>query len=393
MKLALFYLSCFMAFVAGHITNYSAIMYSLEAFNSSSLAGLAYAFCFGPPIVFGWVAGAYIDRYSAKRVLLLSQNVFILGVIGMLLVVTYQPDYSVLLFLMANFVVGIGWAFVAPARMSALAQYVSSQDLPKASITFNLLIMIGYGLAPIVLTQVLDWTSWTGVLTLSMGLFICSSLLLINAPNEHERISHDNLKEEWLQCYQGLKDNPIIAQLLITAVIGYTMMGPMQVILPQIAEHNLGLATVQKGWYLGLIALSLIIGGIVAMKLRSKVPVGKSVLAILFICGIGVGLIGLIDSLWLSCIVLIITVGLSGIAVSFIVAGLQQLAPTAIRGRVLSIYTIISQVISAGAGLFAGWIGQVFSLEASMGFVAFCFITGAIVMAVRATHLKGFRSL
>jgi hypothetical protein len=31
-----------MAFVAGHMVNYSAIMYSLEMFDSSLLAGLAY---------------------------------------------------------------------------------------------------------------------------------------------------------------------------------------------------------------------------------------------------------------------------------------------------------------------------------------------------------------
>ena len=71
-KLWVFYMSCFCAFLAGHMVNYSAIMYSLEAFDSSMLAGVAYGFCFGPPIIFGWVAGAYIDRYSAKKVLLLA---------------------------------------------------------------------------------------------------------------------------------------------------------------------------------------------------------------------------------------------------------------------------------------------------------------------------------
>ncbi|MFT5594382.1 MAG: MFS family permease [Oceanicoccus sp.] len=154
MKLIVFYFSCFLAFVAGHMVNYTAILYSLAQFDSSLLAGLAYGFCFGPPIVFGWVAGAYIDRYSPKRVLLIAQNFFIIGAFGMLGVMRYEPEYAVELFLLSSFCVGVGWAFVAPSRLSSMGNYVSGNKLTQATITFNLLVMLGFGLAPIIITQV-----------------------------------------------------------------------------------------------------------------------------------------------------------------------------------------------------------------------------------------------
>ncbi|MGB3666635.1 MAG: MFS transporter, partial [Bermanella sp.] len=251
----------------------------------------------------------------------------------MLYVMTTQPEYSVAIFLTSSFFIGVAWAFVAPSRLAAMGQYVTDDKLAQSTITFNLLIMIGFGLAPILLTQIQSSFGWQGVAMTSITLFVISSLLLLNAPNVHERTSHQNLKQEWAGCFNALKSLPVIPQLLFSAIIGYLMMGPMQVILPQIAEQQLGLNTIEKGQYLGLIAFSLIVGGIAAMKLKSRLPIGRSILVMLMLCGISMALIGLIETIWLSCLVLVIGTTLAGIVVSFIVAGLQHHTPVAIRGR------------------------------------------------------------
>ena len=390
MKLFLFYLSCFFGFIAGHMVNYSAIMYSLQTFDSSLLAGVAYSLCFGPPIIFGWLAGSYIDRYSAKRVLLVSQNSFILGVTGMLLVMLYEPENSVFYFLLSSFFVGIAWSFVAPSRLAAVGQYVSREKMPQAMIVLNLLIMLGFGLAPVLLTQIQEQLGWPGVAMTCMTLFTASSLLLLNAPNNHKRLSHQNLRQEWQECFSELKKIPVIPQLLFAAIVGYLMMGPMQVVLPQIADQQLGLGNVEKGQYLGLIALSLIIGGIAAMRLRTVLPIGKSMLVMLLLCGVSLALLGSITSLWLSCLVLVVGTTLAGITVSFIVAALQTFTPEHIRGRVMSIYTIISQVISATAGMFAGALAQGISVPSGLYGIALLFVVLTILLAIKATHLKAF---
>jgi MFS family permease len=391
MKLFIFYVSCFLAFVAGHMVNYSAILYSLEMFDSSLLAGLAYGFCFGPPIIFGWLAGAYIDRYSAKKVLLITQNCFVLGGLGMLYVMTYQPEASIVIFLTSSFLIGIGWAFVAPSRLSAMGQYVSDDKLAQSTITFNLLVMIGFGLAPILLTQIQAEFEWKGVAITSICMFIVSSILLINAPNVHKRLSHKNLKQEWVDCFEDLKAVPIVPQLLFSAIIGYLMMGPMQVILPQVAEQQLGLSGIEKGQYLGLIALSLILGGVAAMKLKGHLPIGRSILVMLFLCGLSMGLIGYIETVWLSCLMLVFGTTLAGVVVSFIVAGLQHFTPVAIRGRVMSIYTIISQVVSAMAGVLAGAIAQGISVPASLYVIGVLFVVLTLLLFVSGQHLKSFK--
>lgn len=393
MKLIIFYISCFLAFVAGHMVNYTAILYSLAEFDSSLLAGSAYALCFGPPVILGWIAGAYIDRYSAKRVLLLAQNFFILGAAGMFLVILNPSELTVLFFLFSSFLVGVGWSFVAPARLASIGQYVEADKIAQATIIFNILIMLGFGLAPIVISQLQPLMGWSGVVSVCVIMFIFSSVLLLNAPNVHQRLSHDHLLEEWKQCFVQIQSNPIIFQLLLATIIVYLMMGPMQVVLPQIAEHQLGLDVQQKGNYLGLIAFSLIIGGLVAIKFKHIMPIGLALLGMLSICGLTIGMIGYISEVWISCLVLILSTVLAGTVVSFIVAGLQHFTPVAIRGRVMSIYTIINQVIAAVSGLLAGAISQAFNMSISLYFIGATIVLLTLLLFFNGRHIRAFSKL
>lgn len=395
MPVAVFYASCFLAFVAGHILNYSAIFYSLELFESSLIAGLAYGLCFGPPIVFGWVAGAYIDRYSAKRVLLLAQNLFVLGAAFMFWVVVHPEQKLVWLFLLASGCIGIAWAFVAPSRFAYLFQFAKGQEelLAKSTVILNLLVMLGFGLAPIVLTQVRDTMGWPWVIMIAFIAFIVSSVLIVKGPNQHERRHHQNLREEWQDCFKQLCSQPLLMQLLFAAIIGYLMMGPMQVILPQIAEQKLGLTKVQTGSYLGLIAVSLIVGGSIAIGLRSRLPIGKTILSLLLVCGFCIGLLGWVEQLWLSCLLLVVGTTCAGIVVSFIVASIQNQAKQQLRGRIMSMYTIISQVVSATSGLVAGAIAAFLSPSASLYMIGCLFVICTLAMWMGAKSMMAFRSL
>jgi hypothetical protein len=49
----LFLLSCLLAFTAGHMFNYTVILYLQEAVGSDLLSGLGFGLAFGSSIVFG----------------------------------------------------------------------------------------------------------------------------------------------------------------------------------------------------------------------------------------------------------------------------------------------------------------------------------------------------
>ena len=389
MKLAWFLVSCLFAFLSGHMVNYSIIFLSLEWFNSHSIAGIGYGLCFGPPIILGWFAGVFCDRYSPRTVLLFAQNSFFIA-IGLLWLAFNNDNNKLALLLTAALFSGIGWSFVAPARFATLPFYVSftkknKQKLTSATISLNLMLMMGFGLAPMLLKQIQVNYDWQAVLITSGIMFALSSLILLPLTftfkakvNEYKS---NKAFREIKASLNFVKNSAFLSQLLLLASITYLLMGPMQVLLPTIAKDNLALGEVAQGNYLSLVAFSLIIGGLLSMKLKKTGKLGWQLFSSIAFAGLGIGILAFIEILSLSVILLIVSACCGGIAISFIVAGLQHYSSDEHRGRVMSFYTIIGQAIPAASGIVAGLLAQIFTPNTSMIIIA-CIIVLALVIAL-----------
>lgn len=93
---------------------------------------------------------------------------------------------------------------------------------------------------------------------------------------------------------------PILLQPLLTSVLAYTLMGPMQVLLPRLAGSELMLTDLERGAYLGTVALALIIGGILCMALKSRLPDGWVILLGCLAAGAGIASLSQIGHPWAS---------------------------------------------------------------------------------------------
>ena len=78
-----FFLSCLLAFTAGHMFNYTVILYLQEAVGSDWLSGVGFGLSFGSSIVFGWFAGVLCDRIAPARVIHAAQALFLLCLAGL----------------------------------------------------------------------------------------------------------------------------------------------------------------------------------------------------------------------------------------------------------------------------------------------------------------------
>ena len=81
---------------------------------------------------------------------------------------------------------------------------------------------------------------------------------------------------------------------------------------------------------------------------------GRAILAATAAAGVCFGAIGLTRSPLAATALLVAAGTAGGMAISLIVAGIQGQAQDGVRGRVLAMYTIISQVLPAVSGLLAG---------------------------------------
>jgi len=89
-------------------------------------------------------------------------------------------------------------------------------------------------------------------------------------------------------------------------------------------------------------------------------------------------------------VALLAGVGITGgLALSLIVAGIQANAPEPVRGRVLSMYTIISQVVPAASGVLAGALVQGFGVGVAL---LACGGTLALVMLANAAWMAALRA-
>ena len=80
-ELTRFFLSCLAGFLAGHLTNYSVILFAQDVWGMDALAGAGFALCFGVPLLLGWPAGAWCDQHSPQRIAQFAHGAFLLALL------------------------------------------------------------------------------------------------------------------------------------------------------------------------------------------------------------------------------------------------------------------------------------------------------------------------
>ncbi len=385
-----FYLSCLLAFTGGHMINYSVILYAQEVLRSDLLAGIGFGLCFGPPLLLGWYAGVLCDRHRPLAIIYGAQSLFVAA--ALLLGAAEQwPAARLPLLLAAALAAGVGWSFAAPARMTALGQLVDAAELRRASLLFNLLVMLGFGLGPLAIAACRVGFGWHGVFVLAALLAAVGAVLLIGLESRAGGRRHRRIRDEIVEGMRAVRASPLIAQLLVAAILGYTLMGPLQVLLPKLARAELGLGELGRGAFLGALAPALIVGGLLCLPLARLLPHGKTILAALCACGALFGWMSVVQTP-LAALALLGGIGiLGGIALGLIVAGIQENVADAVRGRVLSMYTIASQSVPAASGFAAGALAQATDVRRAMLVCGAALLAAAAVGAARMAVLRGHR--
>jgi MFS family permease len=288
------------------------------------------------------------------------------------------------------FLGGLAWSFVGPARLTTLAQIAHPDELRPATIIFNLQVMVGFGLAPLLIGLIRSRADWSAVIAIAAAGFVIASLLIANLRSHvNDNPSGNSVLKDITEGFRTVGADPLLAQLMVATVLGYAMTGPLQILLPKMAREVLHLTELQRGAYLGLLALSLIVGGVSALVLARRVPHGRVMLGGIVGGCLVFASLSQFDSVALSAAGLACVGVAGGMVISLVVSGIQTRAPLAMRGRVVSMYAITSQVVPAFSGVAAGVlvnsVGVVRAVEASG-------LTLALVVALAAWRMQRLRS-
>lgn len=389
-----FFLSCLLAFTAGHMFNYTVILYLQEAVGSDLLSGIGFGLAFGSSIVFGWFAGVVCDRVPPHRVIHAAQALFLAGLACLWWAQGgASAEARVGWVLGGAFLGGLAWSFVGPARLTTLAQMARPDELRPAAIIFNLQVLVGFGLAPLLIGVVRSRASWGAVIALAAAGFVLSSILIANLRTQANATPSGN--SVWADMGEGFRvvgADPLLKQLMLAAVLAYAMTGPLQILLPKLAREVLHLSELQRGAYLGLMALSLITGGITALVLARRVHHGLVIFAGIIATYLVFASLSQITSVAMSAATLACVGIAGGMVISLLVSGIQAQAPMAIRGRVMSMYSITSQVVPALSGVAAGALVNAVGVTSAIQLSGLV-LAGIVALAVwrmgRLRHYSG----
>lgn len=365
-----------------HSVAQSWLVYSLT--HSPLYLGLIASLSSLPILLFTVFGGIIADRYPKRSVLLVTQFLsavlaFLIAVLADLAIITIWHVGAVALSL------GFINAFDVPTRHSFLAEVVDRSAITNAialnSAAFNGARIIGPMIAGFVIAHIgIPACFYLNALSFIAVLFALFCIRARNVlPQEGKGMMRD-LADGWRFVTNEPSVFPIMALIGIFSLFGI----PYITLLPVLADDVLGAGVAG----LSLLMASAGVGSFVAalfLAMRSDVAAKEKFMPLsALVFSVSLTLMPFSGSLYLSMLLICFAgwgvVSFIGAANSFI----QHAVPDALRGRVMSLYTLVflgfAPIGNSAIGILAHWVGTLLSLK----------LTGLICIAASAVLARKF---
>lgn len=347
------------------------------AHGSGTALGITTGLQFLPMLLFGLWGGVIADRYSKRRLLMLTQvSMGVLALILGLLVIsgTAQVWHVYLL----AFGLGVATVVDNPARQSFVVEMVGKRDLPNAialnSATFNGARLLGPAVAGVLIALI-----GTGPVFLVNAASFGAVLLGIYAMRGDELRQAAPVKRakgqlrEGLRYVRGRRDLMLVLILIgFLATFGMNFSTTVALVAKEVFHSDasaFGLAS-------SMLALGALSGALLAAR-----RVARPRLRLLVVMGLAFGALevitGLMPTYW-SFLALLVPTGIAMMTIMTAANASVQLgvAPE-MRGRVMALYMLVFLGTNPLGAPAVGWLAEHFGARASL-------VLGGLVSVVAA---------
>jgi len=276
---------------------------------------------------------------------------------------------------------GVLQAVDVPARQSMIMELVGREDLVDAialnSTGFNLARIVGPGLAGILIAKLgiawcfgLNAVSYVAVL---VGLFLIHR---VTAPPPPATVSP---MEGMLQGLRYIRDTRTVSVLVRQTAVFSVFGIPYLTLMPVYARDGLGLDAGGYGVLLSAVGVGAVVGALSLAAFGNQLRRGRLLYAALFTFAAALLALAFAGTLQVAVAVLLVA-GLAMIVNNALTNGLlQTISPDALRGRVMSAYSLVFIGMSPIGSLLAGATAR------SVG-VAQTLAAGALIVAGYAAY-------
>jgi MFS family permease len=351
--------------------------------------GLVIALMSIPRAVFILIGGALVDRYSPKRVLMLSKyaNAALLALLTLLVLNTHAsltmalsetlsltiamtPHLTLMLIYVLALLIGLAQAFGIPSGTSIMPQAIAPEHLQAANGILMGLRQLSMLVGPLLAAGLLAMAGdGSGAIADAHGLalafgFDCASFLLsawtlskvrglkaqAQAQQSVLRSIGEGLRMVW-------NDVPLRLCFIYWGTVSLFIGGTMQVAIPVLASDLHGASTL--GLLMGANGAGTLLGMAVAAKAGARLrfaTFGTMILLVDAIVGVLVMPLGAVQAAWQAALLMLAIGLLAGFMQINVFTWIQRRVPPQMMGRAMSIFMFIFMGLAPLSAAAAGWL-------------------------------------
>lgn len=348
----------------------------LELTGSPLKLGVVTSLQFAPLLLLSVPAGAVVDRFRKRRLLIGTQVGLMIPALALAALVWAESVTYWQVVVLAT-AIGVANAVDMPTRQAFVVELVGKDDLMSAialnSAVFNAARMVGpavgglliarYGVA---LAFFLNGVSFLAVIL---------ALLRMRREDAPRRTEAAPFRAAVVDGLRYAIGSPVIALLLSLVLVISVSVVNHGVLVPLLARDVLGAEVRGFGLLMAALGAGAVTGAaILAQFGRDRPPLG-AIAAAAAAAAAGILLLAAVRQFWLAAVVLFL-VGVAQILfLSSCNTTLQLLAPDELRGRVMALYTMVFAGMSPVGAVFIGGVAE------SFGTPAACLAGGGVGLA------------
>jgi MFS family permease len=346
---------------------------------SPALLGLV-SFCGQAPVLFlSPLGGIAADRYNRHRIIIGTQFASMILAL-MLAALTFSEAVRVWHVMLLAGLLGVINAFDIPARQAFIMDMVGREDLINAialnSAIFNLSRVVGPAIAGILVASIGE--AWCFLANGISYVAVISGLVLMKPIVRIAPLQRGNAIARIREGFQFvLRAPPIFALLALLGTLSLTGM-PFAVLMPIFADRILNGGAAGLGILMGASGIGAFTGALTLASRTSVRGLGRWVAASGMAFGGGLILFALSSNFWLSTAIMV-PIGFSiMIEMGSSNTLIQSMTPDHLRGRVMSVYSMMFMGMAPFGALLAGLAAERMGAPLTVG------AGGAICLAASA---------
>jgi predicted MFS family arabinose efflux permease len=353
--------------LAGDYILITALPFFIYSLTGSALAaGLLFTCYTAPSILFGSVAGVFVDRWDRKRTMVIANLLRAVVLLPLLFVRSPEWVWVIYVALFAQTSIAL---FFVPAENALLPTLVGEQHLMAANSLNALNDSLARLLGPALGGMLLGLLGVSGVALANVTTYLIAAgmiaLIVARAtPPSQTRIATDARSpwgavwREWIDGLRLVRQSRIVTGLFVVMATAMVGSGIINTLIVVFVQDVIGGDAVAFGWIMTLQGIGGIVGGVLMGTLGARFNAPQLITAGLVLAG--VVFLGMLYNATLTLTLALIPLIGAGFVAALvsIQTMLQRHVEDAYRGRVFASFSTIIAIASLFGTAFAGVLGD-----------------------------------